>query len=62
MAIKNKFFTFYTESFFLPLARLRLMTFCPPGALILSRKPCVLLRFLLCGLYVVYVILLSFYR
>ena len=51
---------YYTESFFLPLARLLFITFLPPGELILTRNPCVLLRFLFLGRYVVYVIVISF--
>lgn len=37
----------YTDNFFLPLARLFLMTLAPPGVLILVKNPWVLLRFLL---------------
>ena len=37
----------YTANLLRPLARLLLRTFRPPVVLLLSRKPCVLLRFIL---------------
>ena len=48
----------YTDSLFLPFARLRLITFLPPLVAIRTRKPCV--RFLLVLLNVVNVFFIFF--
>lgn len=45
-----------TASCFLPLARLLRITSLPEAVFILTRKPCVLFRLLLCGWYVLFII------
>lgn len=50
------YFSLLTESFFLPAARLRFMTFRPFFVDIRARNPCVFFRFRLCGWYVLFIL------